>query len=179
MTGNDYNKVLAVTTAGCVYPMNINTFDPKLTCNVKHGHRPTTTRSCNPEGCTSHLVPIYGRRVGWSDGISTTWIWHNSQFRLTIHEQMASAAVKTVTQLCAIRFLLGLAEASTYAGTIYIIGAWYKPDEIAKRTALFTASGQVGTMFAGVMMAAIHKGMVGLGGLGGWQWVFLIGKIDF
>lgn len=90
---------------------------------------------------------------------------------------MASAAAKTVTQLCVIRFLLGLAEASTYSGAIYIMGAWYRPDEIAKRTALFTASGQAGTMFAGVMMAAIHKGMEGMGGLGGWQWVFLIGKV--
>ncbi len=90
---------------------------------------------------------------------------------------MASAAVKTVTQLCVIRFFLGVTEGSTYPGTMYIIGAWYKSDEIAKRTALFTASGQVGTMFAGVMMAAIHKGMVGMANLGGWQWVFLIGRV--
>jgi ACS family pantothenate transporter-like MFS transporter len=91
---------------------------------------------------------------------------------------MASAAAKTTTHLCAIRFLLGLAEASTYSGAIYIMGAWYKPNEIAKRTALFTASGQVGTMFAGVMMTAINKGMAGKGGLVGWQWVFLIGRVD-
>ncbi|KAJ4168419.1 hypothetical protein NW754_010330 [Fusarium falciforme] len=78
------------------------------------------------------------------------------QFNVLI--DMASAAAKTVTQLCVIRFFLGLAEASAYAGAIYIISSWYKPDEISKRTALFTASGQVGTMFAGVMMAAIHKG---------------------
>lgn len=90
---------------------------------------------------------------------------------------MASAAVKTVPQMMAIRFLLGLAEGSTYAGTIYIIGSWYKPLEIAKRTAIFTASGQVGTMFAGVMMAAIYQGMAGMAGLAGWQWVFLIDGI--
>jgi ACS family pantothenate transporter-like MFS transporter len=90
---------------------------------------------------------------------------------------MASAAVKTVTQLCVIRFFLGVTEGSTYPGTMYIIGAWYKSDEIAKRTALFTASGQVGTMFAGIMMAAIHKGMAGMTNLGGWQWVFLIGMV--
>ncbi|OQE91568.1 hypothetical protein PENNAL_c0009G07759 [Penicillium nalgiovense] len=90
---------------------------------------------------------------------------------------MASAAVKNVTQLCVIRFFLGVTEGSTYPGTMYIIGAWYKSDEIAKRTALFTASGQVGTMFAGIMMAAIHKGMVGMANLGGWQWVFLIDGI--
>ena len=89
---------------------------------------------------------------------------------------MVTASVKTVPQLCVVRFFLGLCEASTYAGTIYIIGAWYKPAEIAKRTALFTASGQVGTMFAGIMMTAIHKGMRGMGNLAGWQWVFIIGR---
>lgn len=88
---------------------------------------------------------------------------------------MVTAAVNNFTQLCVVRFFLGLAEASTYAGTIYIIGSWYKPQEISRRTAIFTASGQVGTMFAGVMMTAIHQGMEGMGGFGGWQWVFLIG----
>ncbi|KAG5806878.1 hypothetical protein H9Q74_009905 [Fusarium xylarioides] len=104
-------------------------------------------------------------------------IWFSSMVVIWAGLTMASAAAKTVTQLCVIRFFLGLAEASTYAGTIYIIGAWYKPEEISKRTALFTASGQVGTMFAGVMMTAIHKGMRGMSGLQGWQWVFLIDGI--
>lgn len=92
---------------------------------------------------------------------------------------MASAGVKNTAQLCVIRFFLGLAEASTYSGAIYIMGSWYKPEEISKRTAIFTASGQVGTMFAGVMMAAIYKGLGGLAGLGGWQWVFIIGTKKF
>ncbi|KAL8282899.1 hypothetical protein RB597_010249 [Gaeumannomyces tritici] len=104
-------------------------------------------------------------------------IWLPSMVVVWAGLTMASAAVKTVSQLMAIRFLLGLAEGSTYAGTIYIIGSWYKPLEIAKRTAIFTASGQVGTMFAGVMMAAIYNGMGGLAGLAGWQWVFLIDGI--
>jgi hypothetical protein len=50
-----------------------------------------------------------------------------------------------------------------------------KPSEIAKRTAIFTAVGQVGSMFAGIMMTAMHKTMENKGGLKGWQWVFLIG----
>ncbi|KAF3062068.1 Pantothenate transporter liz1 [Daldinia childiae] len=90
---------------------------------------------------------------------------------------MATAACKNFAQLAAIRFLLGLVEASTYCGTIYIIGSWYKPREIAKRTAIFTASGQAGTMFAGIMMTAIHRGMDGLAGLAGWKWVFIIDGI--
>jgi ACS family pantothenate transporter-like MFS transporter len=51
-----------------------------------------------------------------------------------------------------------------------------KPTEIAKRTAIFTAVGQVGSMCAGLMMTAMHKTMEGHGGLKGWQWVFIIGK---
>ncbi|KXJ86008.1 major facilitator superfamily domain-containing protein [Microdochium bolleyi] len=90
---------------------------------------------------------------------------------------IASAACKTLTQLLVVRFFLGLAEASTYAGTIYVMGSWYTPGEIAKRTGIFSAAGQIGTMFAGIMMTAIYKTMGGLGGLGGWQWVFIIDGI--
>ncbi|CAN9220948.1 unnamed protein product [Alternaria alternata] len=86
---------------------------------------------------------------------------------------MCSAACKTYKQLCAVRFFQGLMEASLYSGTIYVLGSC-KPSEIAKRTAIFTAVGQVGSMFAGIMMTAMHKTMEGRGGLKGWQWVFLI-----
>jgi ACS family pantothenate transporter-like MFS transporter len=55
------------------------------------------------------------------------------------------------------------------------MGSWYKPSEIAKRTAIFTAVGQVGSLFAGIMMTAMHKTMEGKAGLKGWQWVFIIG----
>ncbi|PTD02112.1 Pantothenate transporter liz1 [Fusarium culmorum] len=104
-------------------------------------------------------------------------IWLSSMVVTWAALTMASAACKTYSQLCAVRFLMGLAEASTYAGSIYIMGSWYKSDEIGKRTAMFTVGGQVGKMFAGAMMAAIHESMEGHGGLAGWQWVFLIDGI--
>ncbi|CZS86107.1 unnamed protein product [Fusarium graminearum] len=104
-------------------------------------------------------------------------IWLPSMVVFWAAMTMLSAAVTNVTQLLVIRFFLGLAEASTYSGAMYIIGAWYKPEEIQKRTALFGVSGQIGTMFAGVMMTAIHKGMRGMAGLQGWQWVFIIDGI--
>jgi ACS family pantothenate transporter-like MFS transporter len=87
---------------------------------------------------------------------------------------MCSAACTSYTQLAVVRFLQGAAEASVYGGTIYVMGSWYKPSEIATRTAVFTAVGQVGSMCAGLMMTAMHKTMEGKGGLKGWQWVFLI-----
>lgn len=64
-----------------------------------------------------------------------------------------------------------MAEASTYSGAQYIIGSWYKPHEIGKRTGLFAASGMAGTMFAGIMMTAIYKTVDGHLGLAGWRWV--------
>jgi ACS family pantothenate transporter-like MFS transporter len=51
-----------------------------------------------------------------------------------------------------------------------------KPLEITKRTSLFTAIGQIGSMFAGVMMTAMRKSLNGTHGLAGWQWVFIVGK---
>ncbi|KAH7087724.1 major facilitator superfamily domain-containing protein [Paraphoma chrysanthemicola] len=87
---------------------------------------------------------------------------------------MCSAACKTYTQLCVVRFFQGFFEASLYSGTIYILGSWYKPLEIAKRTAIFTAIGQIGSMFAGVMMTAMNESLHGQTSLRGWQWVFII-----
>jgi ACS family pantothenate transporter-like MFS transporter len=87
---------------------------------------------------------------------------------------MCSAACKTYEQLCVIRFFQGFFESSLYSGTIYILGSWYKPLEIAKRTAIFTAIGQIGSMFAGVMMTAMNEGLHGQTSLQGWQWVFII-----
>ena len=37
---------------------------------------------------------------------------------------MCGAACKNFTQFAAVRFFMGLAEASTYAGCVYILGAW-------------------------------------------------------
>ncbi|KAI0475095.1 MFS general substrate transporter [Xylariaceae sp. FL0804] len=104
-------------------------------------------------------------------------IWFPSMIIVWAGLTMSSSGCKTYAQLCVVRFLMGIIEASTYCGTLYVIGSWYKPREIAKRTAIFTASGQAGSMFAGVMMTAIYEGMNGYSGLAGWQWVFIIDGI--
>lgn len=65
---------------------------------------------------------------------------------------MCSAAANSFTALAVIRFFQGVIEASSYCGTLYVMGSWMKPQEIAKRTAIFSASGQAGTMFAGLMV---------------------------
>ncbi|KAL4868956.1 hypothetical protein BDV12DRAFT_185524 [Aspergillus spectabilis] len=57
-----------------------------------------------------------------------------------------------------------------FVGSHYILGSWYKEDEVAKRTALFTSSGLVGTRFSGFLQNGIHESLDGKhGGILGWS----------
>jgi len=51
----------------------------------------------------------------------------------------------------------------------YIIGSWYRKDELAKRSCIFHNSANIATMFSGYLMAAVYN-LGGKGGLKGWQW---------
>ncbi|KAJ3991246.1 hypothetical protein F5050DRAFT_1905948 [Lentinula boryana] len=55
-----------------------------------------------------------------------------------------TSAVTNVQQLYAIRFCM--AECSTFVGTHYILGSWYKPGELGKRSGSFTSSSLAGTL---------------------------------
>lgn len=74
----------------------------------------------------------------------------------------------------AIRFTQAIFEASTFSGSHYILGSWYKDDEIGKRTAVFTSAAQFGTFFSGVMQGAISQTLDGRLGHPGWSWLFII-----
>ncbi|PLB34747.1 putative MFS pantothenate transporter [Aspergillus candidus] len=87
---------------------------------------------------------------------------------------MVTAAVSSPTGIMAVRFFLGIAEASTFSGTHYILGSWYTERELGKRSGLFTASGLAGTMFGGFIQTGIHSSLDGVRGLSGWRWLFII-----
>ncbi|TNY20272.1 MFS general substrate transporter [Rhodotorula diobovata] len=87
---------------------------------------------------------------------------------------MATAAAQSTSHLCVIRFFQGMAEASTFVGAHYIIGAWYREKEVAKRAAIFSSAAQVATLFSGVLQARIYTSMNGLHGLEGFRWLFII-----
>ena len=58
----------------------------------------------------------------------------------------------------------------------YIIGSWYRKDELAKRSCLFHAMGNVGSMVSGYLMAGTHN-LDGVHGFHGWQWLFITNTI--
>lgn len=86
------------------------------------------------------------------------------------------AKCTNVQQMYALRFFIGLAESTFYPGMQYIIGSWYRKDELAKRSCIFHASGGIGSMFSGYLMAAVYK-LGGKHGYKGWQWLFIIDTI--
>ena len=84
------------------------------------------------------------------------------------------AFIQTATQFNVLRFLLGAAEAGFFPGVLLYITFWVPAARRARFTALFMSalvlSGLIGGPLSGVIMA----GMDGMGGLRGWQWLFLV-----
>jgi ACS family tartrate transporter-like MFS transporter len=72
-----------------------------------------------------------------------------------------------------LRFLLGLAEAGFFPGTILYLSYWFPSHHRSAVTAMFMAAapmaGLIGSPVSGALM-----GLNGLMGLHGWQWLFLV-----
>ncbi|KAI8717124.1 MFS domain-containing protein [Fusarium sp. LHS14.1] len=86
------------------------------------------------------------------------------------------AKCTNVQQLYALRFFIGLAESTFYPGMQYIIGSWFRKDELAKRSCIFHATGNIGSMFSGYLMASVYR-LDGVHGFKGWQWLFIIDTV--
>ncbi|KAF2448552.1 pantothenate transporter [Karstenula rhodostoma CBS 690.94] len=83
------------------------------------------------------------------------------------------ARANSATTIYVLRFFIGLAESTFYPGMQYIIGSWYRKEELAKRSCIFHASSALGIMFSGYLMAAVYK-LGGRDGMAGWQWLFIV-----
>ena len=71
------------------------------------------------------------------------------------------------------RFLLGAAEAGFFPGVVLYLTYWYPHRERASTIALFALGGVLAGVIGSPISGAI-LGMDGMGGLAGWQWLFLI-----
>ncbi|KAK9413336.1 putative Major facilitator superfamily domain-containing protein [Seiridium unicorne] len=82
----------------------------------------------------------------------------------------------SATQIYVLRFFIGLAESAFYPGMQYVIGSWYRKDELAKRSCIFHMSSSIGTMFSGFLMTATYS-LNGVNGFRGWQWLFIVNTV--
>jgi hypothetical protein len=85
----------------------------------------------------------------------------------------AQAFVAGEVGLKIVRFLLGAAEAGFYPGVIFFLTLWFPSAYRARIVGWFLVS--VGASFVvGAPMSGLILDMEGIGGLHGWQWMFLI-----
>lgn len=73
-----------------------------------------------------------------------------------------------------LRFLLGAFEAGFYPGVILYLTYWFPTKRRAKAFGQFMAASAVAGVLGGPIAGAIMSGLGGVGGLAGWQWLFLI-----
>lgn len=78
-----------------------------------------------------------------------------------------------VASFYTLRFLLGLAEAGFFPGMILYLTYWFPEGERAKTVALFMTANALAGVIGGPLSGALLT-MHGLGGLTGWQWLFLL-----
>lgn len=75
--------------------------------------------------------------------------------------------------LLAARAFLGIAEGGLFPGITYYITMWYRRHECGLRMAIFFSAATAAGAFGGLLARGIIE-MDGLGGLHGWQWIFIL-----
>lgn len=81
--------------------------------------------------------------------------------------------VHNYTGLLTARIFLGVTEAGLFPGVAYYLTNWYTREEMQLRQAMFFSAASVAGAFSGLLAFAIGK-MGGVGGLHGWQWIFIL-----
>ena len=81
--------------------------------------------------------------------------------------------VRGADSFYALRFLLGAAEAGFFPGIIFYLTRWFPARERARTIAAFMTATLVAGIVGGPVSGALLS-MHGLGGLAGWQWLFLL-----
>lgn len=97
--------------------------------------------------------------------------------RIMVLWGLASAATAFVSapwQFYGIRLLLGIFEAGFFPGIILYLTYWYPSQRRGRVTGLFLFGMPITGVLGGPLSGTIMSGMEGIGGMHGWQWLFLV-----
>ena len=86
---------------------------------------------------------------------------------------VAMAFVQNAGGFYTLRFLLGVSEAGFFPGMLLYLTRWFPASERARAVALFMTATAVAGLIGGPVSGALLQ-MQGVGGLAGWQWLFLL-----
>ena len=110
---------------------------------------------------SSLMVRVVGTRV-WMARIMVTWGLIAAGMVL----------VRSPLSFYVMRFLLGVGEAGFVPGMLLYLTFWYPSHERAKAVAKFMTATSLAGVVGGPLSSALLK-LDGVGGLAGWQWLFL------
>jgi ACS family tartrate transporter-like MFS transporter len=110
---------------------------------------------------SSLMVRVVGTRV-WMARIMITWglIAAGTMF------------VESPMSFYVMRFVLGVGEAGFVPGMLLYFTYWYPSQERAKAVGIFMTASSLAGVAGGPISSALLK-LNGVGGLAGWQWLFL------
>jgi MFS family permease len=86
---------------------------------------------------------------------------------------IATGYVHTFSQMCAVRFVLGIFEAGMLPGIAYYLSRWYRRRELAWRLGLYVVAAPLAGAFGGLLASAILK-LDSFAGLKAWRMIFAI-----
>ncbi|KAI5209377.1 putative MFS transporter [Aureobasidium subglaciale] len=86
---------------------------------------------------------------------------------------IATAYVHNFSQMCAVRFVLGIFEAGMLPGIAYYLSRWYRRSELAFRLALYVVAAPLAGAFGGLLASAILR-LDSFAGLHAWRMIFAI-----
>ncbi|CAN0626415.1 putative metabolite transport protein NicT [Burkholderia multivorans] len=87
---------------------------------------------------------------------------------------VAMITVDSARHFYVLRFLLGVFEAGFFPGVVFYLTCWYPARRRASVLSIFYAGVAVAGMVGGLLSGWIMRGMSGVRGLHGWQWMFAI-----
>lgn len=85
--------------------------------------------------------------------------------------------VKTEGQFYLVRFLLGVVESGFFPGVILYLTFWYTQKHRAKMVAAFMTAIPLSGVLGGPVSGWILDRMTSVGGLRGWQWLYIVEAI--
>ncbi|KAN0114445.1 MFS general substrate transporter [Hyaloscypha variabilis] len=84
---------------------------------------------------------------------------------------------ESFSELMAYRFFVGIFEAAFFPGVHYVLGAWYRGDELGRRGGVFYVGQMLGTLTAGLIQSGASAHLNGVRGMAGWRWMFIISAL--
>ena len=97
----------------------------------------------------------------------------NSRIRAIATMSRLMGIVQSKAGFYVARFFLGFVEGGLFPGVVFYLSMWYVRKERQFRIAMFFSAAALAGAFGGILAYGIAF-MDGVGGLGGWRWIFIL-----